>query len=889
MKILSLITKRFALGLFVSLLLVAGVGAQVTHAQTTTGPCTITNGDYVPGGDAAGPDVNLNCKNADGSTVTNTAGAGTGNITTTKTDAAGNTVGTPTVSNPVVTGAANAAGDTFSCLAGGAVTCLLSAIAWFVFQLAATVLGFVGLIFNWIVVLSVFQFGTYFGNSAGLLLGWSILRDIGNIMLLFAFIFMGIMTMLDTHSFDTRRAIPRLLIFAVFLNFSLFASEAVIDGANFLSASLYQQAGQSSKQDCSAASNGVTSCTQQQVGISGAIIEASGLTTIWNLDDAGVKKISGNNGTSALVMMLLAVFMLIAAVVLGAGAIMLFIRALTLIFLLVLSPLGFAAMAIPQLEQQGKDWWNKLISQAFFAPVFILLILVSLQIVRSLQSIGMGTGQTFASAIATPGSTTVGIVIIFMIVIGFLVGSLMSASKMGAMGAGFATKTAGNLVGGATFGAAAFIGRRTGGALADKAGTAIRSSTWARNNQGLARIALKATDKVSHASFDARGTKTIGALAKATKIDFGQAGKTAKGGFHAIEEKAVKERLDLVNNLKQTQTEKDLEQRFKDEKKSVEQQKKEAQQQYERERESKEITNTANARTRQAEENRAQEEIAQKEKGIREATQVRKDEFEQQRNASRDSISAMERENRDRENDRRSAEADQRERLVTARQSGDQNEIAAQTATYETLRQTNQAALTADRQAVTTLRQQETDLIAYHDRENKRIATEDREDVEYLNASLENVRRDNKRASEQEEAELENDRRDHTRNIRELSDVSTNLTETQIKSVDRNAPKRQAAEKMEHDAHEKSNPFLRPTLQYTADHHAAEKILGDLNKTDTQRLIDSLAGVQKGLSNAGGGGGHGGGGHAPAAPAAAAHPAPAPAAGGHGGGGGAHH
>lgn len=529
-------------------MLFVGVGVQVAHAAAippnpTPAECNCPGGNATACTSTGGTTPTLICTYPDGSTQSATI---TGLLTVwSKPSPPGSTAPpTSTVAGPLAD-AAKTAGDAMMCVSSGAIGCILSAIAWFIFQLCAAVLGFVGLIFNWVVVLTVFQFGAYFGNSAGLLLGWSILRDIGNIVLLFGFILMGIMTILDVHQFDTRKALPRLLIFAVFLNFSLFASEAVIDMANVLSATVYQQAGQS-QQSCISTGSGASACKQsQRVGISGAIIEASGLTTVWNLGQDEVNKISQNNGTSALVLMLLAVFMLIAAVVLGAGAIMLFIRAITLIFLLVLSPLGFAAMAIPQLESLGKQWWSKLISQAFFAPVFILLILVSLKIVGSVQ--GIGSGGSFATAVGNPSSSTIGILIIFMIVIGFLIASLMVAKKMGAMGADYAIKTSGNLVGGATIGATAFVGRRTVGRASGAIAQKIRGSSI--GEKGYGRFLAGVADKGASSSFDLRGSKTLKSTLGKANIDLGAPAKGGAHGYHGIEKKATDERLAYAKTL----------------------------------------------------------------------------------------------------------------------------------------------------------------------------------------------------------------------------------------------------------------------------------------------------------------------------------------------------
>jgi hypothetical protein len=119
----------------------------------------------------------------------------------------------------------------------------LAQVAYTLVTILGNLLGMIGLIFNWAVVITVFQFGYYFANSQGMLTAWGILRDIGNVVILFGFIFIGIMMILDLHSFDARRTLPRLVIFAVLLNFSLFAGEGIVDVANVLASQLYNQAG----------------------------------------------------------------------------------------------------------------------------------------------------------------------------------------------------------------------------------------------------------------------------------------------------------------------------------------------------------------------------------------------------------------------------------------------------------------------------------------------------------------------------------------------------------------------------------------------------------------------------------------------------------------------
>lgn len=238
---------------------------------------------------------------------------------------------------------------------------------------------------------------------------------------------------------------------------------------------------------------------------------------------------------------MLAIFVLVTALVLLAGSIMLIIRVVVLSLLMVTSPIGFAGMAIPKLQGMASMWWSKLMSQAFFAPVYLLLIFISIKLTEGL----MDGEATLANAmIGNQGTSVAGnmqVVMVFLIVIGFMIGSLMAATKMGAMGAKFATSAAGGM----TLGAAGFVGRRTVGRASNWAGERIRMSSI-RNTEfgrGLAGIA----DYGAKSSFSLRTVANKG-LGK-TGIDVGTANKTASHGYHGIEEKAVKEREDYAKSL----------------------------------------------------------------------------------------------------------------------------------------------------------------------------------------------------------------------------------------------------------------------------------------------------------------------------------------------------
>jgi len=435
---------------------------------------------------------------------------------------------------------------------------LFGAIALLFLMLAGGILAVAGTVFNWVVIRTVFQFGEYFGTSAGMLDAWGVMRDIANIGLLFSFIFMGVLLILNVDGggnghgggMSAKKAIPRLIIFAVLMNFSLFASQAVIDVANAFSSSFATLAGQQCKEATSGSSGegatggqAIEECVN--VGIAGQILEVAGMTKLFDVDamKEGWDNLVGRPYQYTISLIMLSIFVLVTAMVLLAGSIMLIIRVVILSLLMVTSPIGFAGMVIPKLQGVASMWWSKLFSQAFFAPVYLLLIFISIKLTEGLT--GDGDATLASAMIGNKGATTAGnmqVVMVYMIVIGFMIGSLIAASKMGAMGAKFATSAAAGM----TVGTVGFVGRRTVGRMSASAASGLRRTGLAETGFGKQLIGV--ADYGSKASFSLRNASS-GSLGK-LGVDIGKANKTASHGYHGIEEKVEKDRLDYAKSLK---------------------------------------------------------------------------------------------------------------------------------------------------------------------------------------------------------------------------------------------------------------------------------------------------------------------------------------------------
>lgn len=436
-------TRSLLLGtLLFSILFIA---APTTHAQTATtvapanasipcGTLTCTAGQTclrTPGPDGIGSTNTCvgSVATADGGTQTTgtTQSALTTNTNSTTQNAAGAVTAQSSNSNTTLGGGGGTGGDCNLILNLGG--CLLNAVANFIMTLSGFILGIVGVLLNLVTVKTVFQFSQLIGNSAGLIAAWKILRDIGNLVLLFGFVLMGIGTILDTSKLPDKKAIPMLIIFAILLNFSIFASEAVIDTSNAFTSVMYAQANTSPCLDDNCIINN---------GIAGSIMQATGLS--------GIYKSEANRTISnkVLVIIGIALFSTIGTVVLLAAAIMLAFRAITLTGLIIVSPIGFAGMAIPQFQGIAKKWWSLLIHQSFFAPILFLLIFVDLKVTSSFSSLG-GANAGLADALSNTTSVNVGnlgIIMVFMLICGGLIAALMAAKSFGAMGASFAVNTA---------------------------------------------------------------------------------------------------------------------------------------------------------------------------------------------------------------------------------------------------------------------------------------------------------------------------------------------------------------------------------------------------------------------------------------------------------------
>lgn len=408
--------------------------------------------------------------------------------------------------------------------------------------ITGTILWICAMLFDFSVNTFVIGFGDlYLGSGIGVAVDriWFILRDFVNMFFIFGLVYIGFKMILDIDNSNTRRWLVNLIIAAVLINFSLLITKTVVDFSNQIAT----QIAISGFPDTGTTVSTIGSTPT--VDLANGILGMMGIKSLLNL---GIGEVAQGGwgyifGT--------AIFFLITAFVLAAGAFLLMIRFIALTFFLLVSPLMFVSWVLPPVSETMHRYWKAFLSRAFFAPIYFLFIYFSLETLVGLQeSLGLSSGggkwaNTFSTtgaggnAALAAGQSTLPY---FFIICGFMIGSLMIAQKLGANGADGAMSmgkslknkaisyskkgalgTAGyakRAAGAATLGAGASLGRNTIG----RYGNHLASSDKWKNDASksfLGRAKLKAAEQAAGASFDPR---RVGGVGKALGIGEGKDG-----------------------------------------------------------------------------------------------------------------------------------------------------------------------------------------------------------------------------------------------------------------------------------------------------------------------------------------------------------------------------
>ena len=307
--------------------------------------------------------------------------------------------------------------------------------------------GVSAFLLNMAIAFGIIGFDDFVRSTSGIVEAWKVVRDLMNLFFIFALLFIGIATILRLESYGYKQLLAKLIIAALLVNFSLFFAQVVIDVSNVAAISFHNQilddTGSGAAQFCGGSGVNLISCAQN--GIALEMMKQSGVLGVFEPFQSGEDFFEGDAPTIA-VSVTMFIFLMVMFGVFFAAAMLLIIRIVVLIIIMILSPVGIAAMILPQTAGYAKKWWGALFSQSFFAPAFFLLLLISFKVMKGISptsQFGAGTDiKNLAVGVSTGDATGLAVMFNFAIFAGFISASIMIAKQLGAYGADSAIKIA---------------------------------------------------------------------------------------------------------------------------------------------------------------------------------------------------------------------------------------------------------------------------------------------------------------------------------------------------------------------------------------------------------------------------------------------------------------
>ena len=431
-----------------------------------------------------------------------------------------------------------------------------------IMSLFAWLVGVAAVVLDYAVYYTVVTMGNYVNHLSAIGVTWRVLRDIGNIMLIFGFLAVGITTILNVDWYGGgKKMLPMMLVAAVFLNFSLFISEAIVDTGNLFATQFFTQINGGDLPTAGASglltnASGTTLTTANE-GISNKIMSQLGLQGIYGsaMDPAKAKFLfSGANQWFVGFMGI--ILFIVTAFVMFSLAFVLIARFVALVFLLVVAPVGFAGLAVPGFAKRASQWWTTLFEQTITAPILLLMLYIALAVITDAQFLtGSGVSTNSGSAASNDAASMwVGFVqnanlpgfasmmLSFLLAMGLLLAVIVYAKRWSAFGGDWASKMGAKL----SFGATAWASRNTVG---------LGSNFLAKQarKRGLSRVPLvgtnitKALEYGAKSSFDVRGTGVLKTIPFGSNID---AGKAKEGGYKEDLKQRIEARTKYAAELK---------------------------------------------------------------------------------------------------------------------------------------------------------------------------------------------------------------------------------------------------------------------------------------------------------------------------------------------------
>ena len=275
-------------------------------------------------------------------------------------------------------------------------------------------------------------------------IGWGITRDVANIFFIFILLIIAIATILRLESYGAKQLLPKLIIVALLINFSLVIATTIVDASNILAFTFISRITPvSDKLAIILQINKITDTSEDSVPPSAKDIDWKTVASVGYLAGLGIIDQAFTTDeevmkatpllqnkpdeyviqffwqATILVLILTLIFVFVAI------SVMLLIRNVALIVIFVLAPLGFLAAILPATRGYANQWWHKLFQWSFFFPASAFMIYLAIAYGAQMsQYVSQGNHVV-----------NMGMLFNYFATVAILIGSLIVAKQMGIVGA----------------------------------------------------------------------------------------------------------------------------------------------------------------------------------------------------------------------------------------------------------------------------------------------------------------------------------------------------------------------------------------------------------------------------------------------------------------------
>lgn len=434
----------------------------------------------------------------------------------------------------------------------GCVWSFLEVIGILILTMTAALLWVAGVILNFVLNLTIVEMSKNISQFDGINIGWKLIRDMMNIVFIFMLVAQGIKLIIGMSSTDgIKKFIGFLILASLLVNFSLFFTKVMIDASNAVTIGIYNAI--LDEKPLAETGDDPQKWTNRSAiqGLSVKYTKSLGLNDIYS-GRSFSSVINGDRSSVFVSQLLGSLLFIVTSFVFFAISIFFIIRYITLLVLLMLSPIAFMGMALPAIKQYSNQWWDSLRGQLIFPPVFMIMTWVVLTLISSpgfISTANEGGGITIGEM------STISMLFNYIIIIGLAIFTLITAKKTATEGSALVGQLTGKVsafAGGAVMGSAARLGRTSFGRLGKVISSNASLQTAAsKNNKNVfsriaARGALYTARTGRDATFDLRNASVPG-MPNMTPIGsymagIGGLGEGGKKGHRQLAEERKKEK-----------------------------------------------------------------------------------------------------------------------------------------------------------------------------------------------------------------------------------------------------------------------------------------------------------------------------------------------------------